>query len=47
MQMTHYMGLFRELNSAGMTIIMVSHSAECIRNTSRVIKLSDGRITAG
>lgn len=41
------MDLFRELNSAGMTIIMVSHSAECISNTSRVIKLSDGRIVSG
>lgn len=41
------MELFSELNSAGMTIIMVSHSAECIKFTSRVIKLSDGRMTAG
>lgn len=41
------MVLFRELNFAGMTIIMVSHSEECIRNTSRVIKLSDGRIVPG
>lgn len=41
------MELFRELNSSGMTIIMVSHSAECISHTSRVIKLSDGRMIAG
>ncbi len=38
------MSLFRDLNSAGMTIIMVSHSAECIRSAGRSIRLSDGRL---
>ncbi len=38
------MSLFKELNSSGMTIIMVSHSAECIKSAGRTIRLSDGRI---
>lgn len=39
------MSLFRELNESGMTIIMVSHSADCIRNAGRSIRLSDGKIS--
>ncbi len=38
------MSLFKQLNSDGMTIIMVSHSAECIRASDRLIKLSDGKL---
>lgn len=38
------MSLFRKFNSEGMTIIMVSHSAECIKSAGRTIRLSDGRM---
>lgn len=36
------MDLFRELNSEGMTIVMVTHSSECARYAQRSLRLSDG-----
>ncbi|MCU0539157.1 MAG: ABC transporter ATP-binding protein [Desulfobacterales bacterium] len=39
------MGLFRKLNGAGMTIIMVTHSAECAANARRLITVADGRVS--
>jgi putative ABC transport system ATP-binding protein len=40
------MALLQRLNSEGMTIIMVTHSAECARFASRIIEVSDGRLTS-
>ncbi len=36
------MNLLQELNSDGMTIIMVTHNPECARYARRVLRLSDG-----
>ena len=36
------MNLLRELNSDGMTIIMVTHNPECAQHAGRVLHLSDG-----
>ncbi|MDO9230324.1 MAG: ABC transporter ATP-binding protein [Syntrophales bacterium] len=36
------MNLLQELNSDGMTIIMVTHNPECARYTQRTLRLSDG-----
>jgi putative ABC transport system ATP-binding protein len=38
------MNLLKELNSDGMTIIMVTHNHECARYAGRVLRLSDGRL---
>ncbi len=38
------MNLFTELNSTGMTIIMVTHSSDCASAAGRVIKMADGVI---
>jgi len=38
------MGLLRELNESGTTIVMVTHSEECARSARRVLRVSDGRI---
>jgi putative ABC transport system ATP-binding protein len=38
------MGLLEELNRQGMTIIMVTHSAECAAHGRRLIRVSDGLI---
>jgi putative ABC transport system ATP-binding protein len=38
------MNMFRQLNEGGMTIIMVTHSAECAAHARRVMQLSDGRL---
>jgi len=38
------MSLLEELNSQGMTIIMVTHSLECAKNANRIIKIADGRV---
>ncbi|MEO6991873.1 MAG: ABC transporter ATP-binding protein [Candidatus Baltobacteraceae bacterium] len=40
------MGLFRELNARGRTIVMVSHDAEIARHAKRTIRLRDGLIVA-
>ena len=39
------MAMFRKLNAAGMTIIMVTHSPECAGNARRLITVADGRLT--
>ncbi|MDI6726243.1 MAG: ABC transporter ATP-binding protein [Smithellaceae bacterium] len=36
------MNLLKELNSDGMTIIMVTHNPECARYARRILRLSDG-----
>ena len=38
------MHLFHHLNDGGMTIIMVTHSAECAAYARRIMQLSDGRL---
>ena len=38
------MQLFRELNSEGMTIIIVTHDPEVGAATTRIVRISDGRI---
>ena len=38
------MHLLKELNSEGMTIIMVTHNQECARYAGRVLRLSDGML---
>jgi putative ABC transport system ATP-binding protein len=38
------MNLLKELNSDGMTIIMVTHNHECARYAGRILRLSDGRL---
>jgi putative ABC transport system ATP-binding protein len=40
------MRMFQSLNAAGMTILMVTHSAECAGYARRVLQLSDGRLVA-
>jgi putative ABC transport system ATP-binding protein len=38
------MELFQRLNKEGMTIIMVTHSAECAEYTQRILSICDGRL---
>jgi putative ABC transport system ATP-binding protein len=38
------MRLFQRLNEGGMTIIMVTHSAECAAHARRVMQVCDGRL---
>jgi putative ABC transport system ATP-binding protein len=38
------MGLFRRLNAAGMTILMVTHSRECAAYARRILTMTDGRL---
>jgi putative ABC transport system ATP-binding protein len=38
------MRMFQRLNDAGMTVIMVTHSAECAGWARRVLQLCDGRL---
>ncbi|MBE0447722.1 MAG: ABC transporter ATP-binding protein [Actinobacteria bacterium] len=40
------LGLFKQLNDEGQTIIMVTHNPESIRETGRLIQLKDGQIIA-
>ncbi|TNF45576.1 ABC transporter ATP-binding protein [bacterium] len=39
------MGLLKKLNSEGMTIVMVTHSAEAAKSARRVLRISDGLLT--
>jgi putative ABC transport system ATP-binding protein len=39
------MRMFQRLNDSGMTVIMVTHSAECAGHAGRILQLSDGRLT--
>jgi len=39
------MGLFKKLNSEGMTIIMVTHSEGSARSARRILKIADGHLT--
>lgn len=43
-QSEEIMGLFQELNDAGITIIMVTHEADVARHAKRVVQFRDGRI---
>jgi putative ABC transport system ATP-binding protein len=38
------MRMFQRLNASGMTVIMVTHSAECAGYARRVLQLCDGRL---
>lgn len=38
------LSLFRQLNSEGLTIVMVTHNPESIKDVNRLIQLKDGRI---
>jgi putative ABC transport system ATP-binding protein len=38
------MHLFQRLNDGGMTIVMVTHSAECAAYARRILQVSDGRL---
>jgi putative ABC transport system ATP-binding protein len=40
------MQMFQKLNGSGMTILMVTHSAECAGHARRVLQVSDGRLVA-
>jgi putative ABC transport system ATP-binding protein len=39
------MRMFQRLNDSGMTVIMVTHSAECAGYARRVLRLCDGRLS--
>ena len=41
------MGLFRELNDEGRTIIMITHDMNIARNARRVVHIIDGELTEG
>ena len=41
------MDLLLGLNQEGMTIVMVTHSAECAKYAQRILRLSDGRLVEG
>ena len=41
------MGLFRELNDEGRTIIMITHDLKIARHASRVVNILDGELTEG
>jgi putative ABC transport system ATP-binding protein len=36
------MGLFRELNEDGVTILMITHDAEIASNADRIVEIRDG-----
>ncbi len=38
------MRMFQRLNDSGMTIIMVTHSAECAGHARRILRIADGRL---
>ena len=40
------MGLFRQLNAGGRTIIMVTHDENVASHAKRIIRVKDGRITS-
>ena len=40
------MGVFKDLNRKGHTIVMITHEMDIARNASRIIKILDGRVTA-
>lgn len=41
------MGLFRELNDEGRTIIMITHDLKIARHASRIVNILDGELTEG
>ena len=40
------MDILKEINKAGMTIIVVTHEADISKKTRRIIRLKDGLIIA-
>jgi putative ABC transport system ATP-binding protein len=41
------MDLFRELNDAGSTILLITHDTQLANQASRVVHIDDGQLTAG
>ena len=41
------MGLFRELNAEGRTIIMITHDLKIARHATRIVNILDGVLTEG
>ena len=41
------MGLFRELNEEGRTIIMITHDVKIAANASRIVRILDGELSEG
>ena len=41
------MGLFRELNEEGHTIIMITHDINIAKNATRIVQILDGRLSEG
>ena len=41
------MDLFRELNDAGSTILLITHDTQLAQQASRVVHIDDGQLTAG
>jgi len=41
------MGLFRELNSEGHTIVMITHDISIARNATRIVHILDGELSEG
>ena len=41
------MELFKELNSEGRTIIMITHDANIAKHASRIVKILDGKLSEG
>ncbi len=41
------MDLFRQLNRAGTTILLITHDPELARRASRIVRIDDGRIDGG
>ena len=39
-------GIFRELNREGLTIVMVTHNADLAREAGRIVSMKDGRVVA-
>jgi putative ABC transport system ATP-binding protein len=38
------MSLFQQMNSEGMTIVMVTHSLDCAQYADRIMRMSDGKL---
>ena len=41
------MGIFKELNRSGVTVIMITHDREIAAHADRVVEIRDGILTGG